>query len=104
MDQDLCVAFDSFIKLFRVSLSVLRRVSCTLLDIAYLFIGHLGISNVDLVGDHETRLGLARDNEITQVSVVLLDVALSCGETQSLKEKSAYQDPVTVHVFTHLLE
>jgi len=63
MDQDLGVPFDPLVKLF---------------------VRDLRVVNADFVTDHKRRLRLPRDDQITQVSVVLLDVALSLFGCQPL--------------------
>jgi hypothetical protein len=56
MDQHLGVALDSLVKL------VVRD---------------LGVIDADLMTDHERRFRLSSDDQITQISVVLFDIALS---------------------------
>jgi hypothetical protein len=61
-------------KHFRVSLNPLVK----------LFISHLRIINPNLMADDKARFGLARYDEIPQVPVISLDIALSRRETQAL--------------------
>ena len=41
--------------------------------------------HADLMADHETGLGPSRDNQITEVAVVGLDVALAGTERETLR-------------------
>lgn len=43
-------------------------------------VGDLGLINPNFMAHDETGLGLARDDEISQISIVLLDVALTRGQ------------------------
>lgn len=63
MDQD-----------FRVSINPLIE----------LLVGYFGIIYAYLVGDNETRLGLPSDDEVAEVSVVFLDVALASSQLEPL--------------------
>jgi hypothetical protein len=58
MDEDLGVSFDSLIELI---------------------VGHLRIIDTNLVTDDETRFSFSRDDQIPEVSIVLLDIALAGG-------------------------
>lgn len=49
-----------------------------------LLIGSLRIINVNLMRDDEAGLGLACNDQVTQISVVSLDVALASAERKSL--------------------
>jgi hypothetical protein len=57
MDQDLCVSIDPLVELV---------------------VGHLGIINANLMADHKRGFRLARNDQISQIPVILLDIALSC--------------------------
>lgn len=63
VDENLRVSVDSLVKLL---------------------VSSLGIVDVDLMRDDKTGLRLSCDNQVTQVAVVRLDVALPCAERQSL--------------------
>lgn len=63
MDEHLCIPVDPFVKL------VIRN---------------LGVLNSNLVRDDKAGLCLAGNDEVTQVSVVGLDVALACAEGETL--------------------
>lgn len=63
MDQHLGISINPFIKLF---------------------VRNFCFFDIDLVGYHKTRLGLTRDDEIAEVAVVGLDVALAGAEGETL--------------------
>lgn len=67
MDQDLGVSLDSLVELV---------------------VGNLRVIDADLVRNHERWLGLARDDQVSEVSVVLLDVALTGSECETLADMS----------------
>lgn len=48
--------------------------------------------NVDFVRDDERGLGAAGDDEVTELTIVGLDVALTCAEMQSLLKQLAERD------------
>lgn len=49
-----------------------------------LLIRHLRILDRNLMADNKARLRLPRNDQIPQVPVISLDIALSCRETQAL--------------------
>ena len=59
-------------------------------------ISHLSILNANLMGDDETWLRLSRNNHISQVPVVGLDVALTRAQGQTLLEQFACEDVSTL--------
>lgn len=63
MNQNFCVSVDSLVELL---------------------VRDLGLLDVDLMRHDERWLGLAGDDQVTEVSVVLLHVALTCSERQTL--------------------
>ena len=65
MDEHFCVSFNPLVKLI---------------------ISQLRVLNSNLMADDEARLRLSRYDEIPQVAVVCLDIALSRRETQTLFE------------------
>lgn len=73
MDQHLCVPFHSLVKLV---------------------IGHFCIVDANLVTDHKAGLRLSGDDEVSQVSVVLLDVALTSSQRETLLIVSAWSNPI----------
>ena len=64
MDQDLGIALNPLVKLL-----VCRR----------------SVINIDLVRDDEARICLSRDDHVSQVPVVFLDVALACADGKTLR-------------------
>ena len=71
MEQDLGVTIDSPIELV---------------------VGIDSLVNVDLVRNDERRLSTTRDDEVAELTVVGLDVALACAEEESLFEELAKGD------------
>jgi len=49
-----------------------------------LVISHFRIIDPDLVADHKARLRLARNDQISQVAIIRLDIALSCCKAKAL--------------------
>lgn len=68
-----------------------------------LFICNLCLVNRNLVADHKGRLRFARDDQIAEVSVVLLDVALTGSQRESLS-LSISTAPTYSLWLTHLFE
>lgn len=66
MDQDLRISLDPLVKLV---------------------IGGLGIVDAHLMTDHERRLGLAGDDQVPQIPIVLLDIALAGSKGEALNRK-----------------
>jgi hypothetical protein len=58
--------------------------------------------NTDLVRDDKGRLGTAGDDHVTQVSIVLLYVALACTDCESLVLSLAYFFPLPRSLSLHL--
>ena len=67
MDQDLRVSFDAFVELLICCRSVV---------------------NADLMGNDEARLCSSSNDEITQVPVIRLHIALTSAEVEALKSVS----------------
>lgn len=63
MNQHFCVAFDSLVELV---------------------VGHLGLINANLVRDNKARLRFTADDQISEVSIVLLNVALTGSQRKTL--------------------
>lgn len=73
MNQDLRIALDTLVKLL---------------------ICHFSIVDTNLMADHEARLGLPSDDKVSQISVVLFDVALASRQLQSLCRVSLRFQPL----------
>jgi hypothetical protein len=51
-----------------------------------LVIGHLGVLDINLMRDHEAGLGLSGNDQVTQVPVVRLDIALASADSETLDD------------------
>lgn len=63
MDEDLCIPVDALVKVV---------------------VGYLGVLNTDLVRNDKAGLGPASNDEVSEVAVVRLDIALASAERQAL--------------------
>lgn len=66
-----------------------EHLSVALNPLIELVVCHDGIVKVNFVRHNEGRLGSSRDDQVTQVAVVRLDVALTCTEGETLLEELA---------------
>lgn len=82
MDQDLGIALNPLVKLL-----VCRR----------------SVINIDLVRDDKAGICLSRDDHVSQVPVVIFDVALACANGKTLRRLSA-EAIIHAYMAAYLLE
>ena len=82
MNQDLGIALNSLVKFLVCG----RRVI-----------------DVNIVRDDKARICLSRDNHVSQVSIVLLNIALACADSKTLPRLSGHS-VIQECMATYLLE
>jgi translation elongation factor EF-1alpha len=65
-----------------------------------LFISHFSVIDPDLVAHNKARLRLTRNNQVSEIAIICLDIALSRGEAKSLFSHSQHMKTRT-HELVH---
>ena len=92
--QHLC--FRSAISLSHTSTLCLGALTGIAINaLVELLICHLGFVDTDLVADHEAWRGFAGDDQVAEIAVVLLHVALAGGELETLEVRQSVLQRMT---------
>lgn len=78
MNQHLGVTLSNALASITIGQAV--RVPAHLNPLVKLLVSTWSIINLNLIRDHEARLGTAADDQVAKVAVVRFDVALACAE------------------------